>query len=145
MTSGNLYGIAVAATFFWCGCVVAISFLEAWLKFQAPGVTLAIGLGIGRLVFAALNKVEWVLAFAVMVALIVESRAWLAPKGWLTGALLVLLVETFWFLPALDNRALAYMSDQPPGASSLHLVFVAAELVKVVCLIGGGITLLKLI
>jgi len=41
----------IAATFVWLGMVLAISFLEAPLKFRAPGVTLQIGLGIGRVVF----------------------------------------------------------------------------------------------
>lgn len=43
---------------FWVGLVCAISFMEAWLKFQAPGVTLTIGLSIGMKVFTALNRVE---------------------------------------------------------------------------------------
>ena len=42
---------SVAVTFLWLGMVLAISFLEAPLKFRAPGVTVPIGLGIGRLVF----------------------------------------------------------------------------------------------
>jgi hypothetical protein len=41
--------IATAVTFTWLGMVLAISFLEAPLKFRAPGVTIPIGLGIGRL------------------------------------------------------------------------------------------------
>ena len=60
----------VAATFVWLGMVVAISFLEAPLRFQAPGMTLAIGLGIGRLVFRALNVAEVVLAAVVFVAMV---------------------------------------------------------------------------
>ena len=60
--------VAVAATFVWLGMVLAISFLEAPLKFRAPGVTLQIGLGIGRLVFRALNGCEVVLAAAAVVA-----------------------------------------------------------------------------
>ena len=51
----------------WLGMVLGISFLEAPLKFRA-GITLALGLGIGRLVFAALNRVEAVLAVVVLVA-----------------------------------------------------------------------------
>jgi hypothetical protein len=47
--------------------VLAISFIETPLKFRAPGVTLQIGLGIGRLVFRALNACELALA-AVVVA-----------------------------------------------------------------------------
>lgn len=38
--------------------VLAISFLEAPLKFRAPGITVPLGLGIGRLVFQAFNAVE---------------------------------------------------------------------------------------
>jgi hypothetical protein len=42
--------------------VLAISFMEAPLKFRAPDVTLRIGLGIGRLIFRALNNVEAIFA-----------------------------------------------------------------------------------
>jgi len=66
--------IAVAVTFVWLGMVVAISFLEAPLKSRAPDVTLRIGLGIGRLVFRALNTAEALLATAVGVTLIVGAH-----------------------------------------------------------------------
>ncbi len=62
--------VNIITTFLWIGFVCAISFMEAWLKFQAPGVTLAVGLGIGQLVFALLNKVEWVFASTVLITLI---------------------------------------------------------------------------
>ena len=58
--------VAVAVVFVWLGMVLAISFLEAPLKFRAPNVTLQIGLGIGRLVFRALNTVEVVLAIVIL-------------------------------------------------------------------------------
>ncbi|HQO86046.1 MAG TPA: hypothetical protein PKX84_00190, partial [Bacteroidia bacterium] len=54
--------IALIASTLWIGFVSAISFMEAWLKFRAPGITIPLGLGIGRLVFNVLNKIEWVLA-----------------------------------------------------------------------------------
>ena len=47
--------VAAAVTFVWLGTVLGISFLEAPLKFRAPGVTLPIGLGIGRLVFDSIQ------------------------------------------------------------------------------------------
>ena len=40
------YTLAILSTFIWIGFVSAISFMEAWLKFRASGVTLPIGLGI---------------------------------------------------------------------------------------------------
>ena len=65
-------GVAVAAIFVWLGMVLAISFIEAPLKFRAPGVTLQIGLGIGRLVFRALNGVELLLVIVLAVAFVIE-------------------------------------------------------------------------
>jgi uncharacterized membrane protein (DUF485 family) len=59
--------IALICTFLWIGFVCAISFMEAWLKFRAPGISVPLGLGIGRLVFNALNKVELVFALIVII------------------------------------------------------------------------------
>ena len=50
--------VATAVVFVWLGMVLAVSFLETPLKFRAPNVTTQIGLGIGRLVFRALNAVD---------------------------------------------------------------------------------------
>ena len=62
--------IGAAAAFVWLGMVLAISFLETPLKFRAPGITVPLGLSIGRLVFRALNTVEIVLAIALIIALL---------------------------------------------------------------------------
>ncbi|HQW87358.1 MAG TPA: hypothetical protein PLH93_09245, partial [Flavobacteriales bacterium] len=72
--------IALICAFVWVGFVCAISFMEAWLKFRAHGVTLPIGLGIGRLVFQALNRVEWALAVALLADLLWRRVAW-PPRG----------------------------------------------------------------
>ena len=45
--------VAAAATLIWLGMVLAISFLEAPLKFRAKGLELPVGLAIGRIVFRA--------------------------------------------------------------------------------------------
>ena len=65
--------LAMATVFVWLGMVVAISFVEAPLKFRAPGVTLPIGLGIGKLVFRALSVCE--LVFAVIIAFALFTHA----------------------------------------------------------------------
>lgn len=74
-------GIVAALTFLWLGMVLAISFLEAPLKFRAPGIDLRLGLGIGRLVFRVLNAVETVLAAVLMVAAAVGKVAALVTAG----------------------------------------------------------------
>ena len=60
----------LAVPFIWLGMVLAISFLETPLKFRAPGITVPLGLGIGRLVFRALNAAELAFAVALTVALL---------------------------------------------------------------------------
>jgi hypothetical protein len=63
-----------AIAFLWLGMVLALSFLEAPLKFRAPGITVQLGLGIGRLVFAAFNRVEIVLLLGISAALVIAPR-----------------------------------------------------------------------
>lgn len=71
---------AAPVPFVWLGMVVAISFLEAPLKFRAPGITLLLGLGIGRLVFRALNAAEIVLAVPLAVVVGVAAAMPEAPR-----------------------------------------------------------------
>ena len=81
--------VGAAIAFTWLGLVLGISFLEAPLKLRAPGVTTRVGLGIGRVVFAALNRVEMLLAAALLVAVLTGSRT--SPVLVTTGALVALL------------------------------------------------------
>jgi len=137
------YPLAVPLVFLWVGFVCAISFMEAWLKFRAPGVTVPLGLGIGRIIFRALNRIEWVLAVAVGLNLLPAGRAGvLVPANILFAVpLMLLIVQTFWLLPALNARATALIQGKPVPLSALHICFIGFEAVKVICLILFGITL----
>jgi uncharacterized membrane protein (DUF485 family) len=118
----------------WAGFVLAISFMESWLKFRAAGVTLAIGLSIGRLVFKALNLVEWTIFIFICFALF-ECDFNLQPQVSLVSMLLgVLLLQTFILLPVLSRRALLLISNRELARSSAHLLFVIAEIVKIILL-----------
>nr|WP_271213775.1 hypothetical protein [Rhodococcus wratislaviensis]GLK41028.1 hypothetical protein GCM10017611_79030 [Rhodococcus wratislaviensis] len=64
--------IAAAVTFVWFGMVLAISFLETPLKFRAPGGPVRVGLGIDRLVFRVVNRIEIVWATILLVAVIID-------------------------------------------------------------------------
>ncbi len=137
-------GVAVAAIFVWLGMVLAISFLEAPLKFRAPGITIALGLGIGRLVFRALNACEIALAVLVVVALMIGR-----PGAGVIAATLVaigaLLVQVIGVRPCLTRRSDAVLADPSlaeAGRSKAHYVYVVFEVVKVVALLVGGILLL---
>lgn len=136
--------IAFMGIFIWIGAVLAISFLEAWLKFQAPGVTLAIGLGIGKLVFSALNNLQWVLLIVIMLDLTI-GRSNFSEWANLTVffVLGLLLLQTFWLLPALDERASLVITGKSLPSSNLHIYFIVVEVLKVVALVFAGVLNLK--
>jgi hypothetical protein len=124
--------IAIALPFLWLGLVLGISVIETPLKFQAPGITTPLGLGIGRLVFRALNAVELVIACVLAVVVVRQARDW--PLALLAMVVAILLIQTFWLRPLLDARALRVIAGEDVAASSLHVAYIALEGVKLVAL-----------
>ncbi|MGB0875729.1 MAG: hypothetical protein ACPGVY_11885 [Mycobacterium sp.] len=144
MTGGG--AVTVAALFTWLGMVLAISFVEAPLKFRAPGVTLKIGLGIGRLVFRALNTMEVLLALTIIVAAVTDTPAPGATAA-IAIAITALAVQIVAVRPQLSRRSNAVLAspaaaEGPTKRSRAHYVYVGLELVKVVALLVGGIVML---
>jgi hypothetical protein len=133
--------VAVAITFVWLGMVMAISFLEAPLKFQAPNVTLEIGLGIGRLVFRALNSVE--VAFAIVIGSVIASRP---PSVGVIAAFLVvfaaLTLQLVVVRPRLNRRSDQVLAGHDGPRSRAHYAYIGFEAIKVIALVVGGILLL---
>jgi hypothetical protein len=132
--------VQIAVPFVWLGMVLAISFLETPLKFRAPGITVPLGLGIGRLVFRALAVVELVLAGVLTGALVLGDRTTavivLASVLWA-----VLVVQVAVLLPRLDRRARLILAGGSPSRSRLHLAYVALDGIKVVLLPVLGVVL----
>lgn len=138
------YPIAIAGVFTWIGFVGAISFMEAWLKFQAPGITLPLGLGIGRLVFHALNKVELVLSVVIIASMFygnVKNLKW--DHLFFFIPFLIVILQSTWLLPVLDARAEMHIQGLHVPPSNLHFYYIGMEVIKVVCLIIFGIKLFK--
>lgn len=118
------------AAIFWLGFFMAISFMEAPLKFTAPGISIAQGLQIGRLVFGALNKCEWVLLLMVLYTCFLNRPGTLVMC--LTIVVCVILAaETFWLLPALDARAIQYISGHRRQDTAMHWWYIILEVGKV--------------
>jgi hypothetical protein len=133
--------VAVAATFVWLGMVLAISLIDTPLKFRAPGVTLQIGLGIGRLVFRALNACELALAAVVVGCVAVKPPA--------TGiavaaavAVITLLAQVLVVRPRLARRSDTVLAGGEGPRSRAHWVYVGLETVKVIALLISGVLLL---
>src|SRR5665647_1249509 len=135
--------IFIAACSFVCvGFIGAISFMESWLKFRAQNLTMPVGLSIGKLVFGALNKVEWAFVIIISVNLFfyvneIESMLVI----FFQIIVLILIVQTAWLLPALNKRAKAIISGKSLPSSNLHYYYVSLEFVKLLLLIffGGGL------
>ncbi|MDD7934335.1 hypothetical protein PH190_17945 [Actinomycetospora straminea] len=132
---------ATAATFVWLGMVLAISFLEAPLKFRAPGVTTVIGLGIGRLVFRALNVAELVLAVVVVVGVVLAGLP-LGPAVAVGVLVVVLAVQLGVVRPGLNRRSDRVLAGEEVPRSRAHLVYIGLEVAKVVALVVLGALLL---
>ena len=134
--------ITVGLPFVWWGMVLAISFLEAPLKFRAPGITLPLGLGIGRLVFRALNIAEIVLATALAV---IGAGTGLPSAGWLllAGLAVLLAVQVLLLRPRLDRRALQILAGRSVPPSRQHLAYVALEGAKAIALPALGVVIAR--
>jgi hypothetical protein len=137
--------VATAVVFVWLGMVLAISFVEAPLKFRAPGVTIRIGLGIGRLVFRALNTAEVVYALVLVAAACVGP---LPGRAIIAGAVaaVVLLAQLALVRPRLNRRSDLVLAGELAGEdaprSSGHHAYIVLDLAKVIALLITGVMLL---
>ena len=145
MTARLAAVLLLTIPFVWLGMVLAISFVETPLKFRAPGITVPLGLGIGRLVFRALNAAE--LALAAMLTLVALTSP--AGRSTIDGVAATMLIALWTLLvvqvavvrPRLDRRAHQLIQGHEPPRSHLHLAYIAAECAKVLLLPAFGILL----
>jgi hypothetical protein len=147
----------------WFGVLAGVSFLATPIKFVAPSLSLAVALDVGRQTFAALNLLELILAFVLLVITILQYRGVRslspttgqsahqsvrrsrAPVIISLSLLVLVLSQTLWLLPVLDARVEMILQGNPPPASSLHLVYIGVDVIKL-CLLGllAGISLSRL-
>jgi hypothetical protein len=133
--------VAAAATLMWLGMVLAISFLEAPLKFRAEGLELRVGLAIGRIVFRALNIVEVVWAVVIAVCLTIAG-----PSGpvLVIAALTAVLfaVQLLVVRPRLNRRSANVLAGQDAPRSRAHHAYIGLEALKLAALVALGAALL---
>ncbi|MBO2455023.1 hypothetical protein J4573_48605 [Actinomadura barringtoniae] len=122
--------------------VLAISFLEAPLKFRAPDVTLRIGLGIGRLVFRALNAIEALLAVVIVVLVIAGEPGTAAVVG-VVVTVVILVAQLVGVRPRLTKRSDRVLAGEDAPRSHAHYFYIGLEAAKVIALITTGILLLN--
>ena len=119
----------------WLGLIIGISLIEAPLKFQAPGITIPLGLGIGRLVFGVMNIVEAVFALVLLVAMVFARP----PRTeWLLGLAVtaVLALKALIIRPVMQQTTDAVIEGTSAGGSNMHLFYIAADGILILLLIG---------
>jgi len=99
-----------------------------------------LGLGVGRLVFRALNVAETALVVLLAVAGVAVE---MLGAGWGLLAVLaaVLAVQVLLLRPRLDRRAGQIMAGQAPPPARLHLAYIALEGAKALALPALGVAL----
>lgn len=134
----KIYKYSFVCTFIWAGFVLAISFMEAPLKFQAPSVTTAIGVEIGRIIFGALNKVE--LVFSLILLLQIRSIKNADQKLFLTVLVLLIIVavQSIYLLPVLDGYAEVVINGGVSPSNTEHFMYVILEILKMFTLFYTG-------
>ncbi|MET4003351.1 MULTISPECIES: hypothetical protein [Arthrobacter] len=145
--------VLVIVPFVWFGMIFAISFIETPLKFKAPGMTHALGVGIGRLVFKVLNLVEALLAVAMVGAWTQRQDLVTLPIGIILALpLIALALQALVLRPAMSARTKA-LSDtalthsggtavKAKVATITHITYIASELLKAIALPLAGVLLL---
>ncbi len=135
------YAIAGAAAIAccWIGLILGVSFLATVAKFNAPSLTLPVALDVGRHTFAPLARAEWALVLVLAASTVLGAPTPLRLAA-VAAIAAILLAQALWLLPALDARVEAIIGGGTPPPSSLHVVFVAAEGVKLLLLLALAVT-----
>lgn len=116
--------------------VVGVSFLATPVKFAAPSLGLPTALEVGRVTFALFAKVEWVLcALLIGAAVMVPSRRVGLRLVALACLPVLLAIQVFWLLPALDIRVGQIIAGDAIPTTSHHLLYIALEATKALLLV----------
>lgn len=131
-------------SFLWFGMTAGVSMLATPARFGAATITRPIALDVGRVVFAVLNKAEFV---ALIILLIVVrasglAREYIAVCGVLA---LILLAQALWLQPELAARTDLIIAGIEPPPSIAHAAYSVLELTKLAVLIYLGFRSLTLL
>jgi hypothetical protein len=122
----------------WAGISIGVAFLATPAKFLAPSLSLPVALDVGRHTFRVYSQTELILLAALVVLGLWARRR----RAWYLSLVipgLVVFTQVFWLFPALEFRVSAIEAGNahlPP--SSLHLIYIAAESLKLLWLLAFG-------
>lgn len=129
-------------TLLWIGFLLAISFMGAPLKFQAPSLALPVALEIGYIVFHALNIVEIIFA-GLIIAATFFGQASGRTTLFALGVVVILIIQTILLFTRLDAQTLAIINGLEISSTSYHVVYTGLEVVKLLALVALAVSQLS--
>ena len=119
----------------WAGVSLGGNLIAAPAKFTVEALTLPVALQVGRAQFGWIGYAEWLLLAAIAVSAVWHKRLPALPLALAIG---LFIGQYFAIQPALQAQSDVVIAGGTQPASSLHLVYVMAELAKFVLLTGSG-------
>lgn len=118
----------------YAGILLGVSFLATPIKFSSTILSLQAALDVGKVTFHALIILEWILSCSCVISFLFN------PFHKLNYILIfiiivILIIQTFWLLPILDSRIILIQQDQIPGKAYYHLIYIAADTIKLLALL----------
>ncbi|MEM7162703.1 MAG: hypothetical protein AAF487_09730 [Bacteroidota bacterium] len=121
-------------TIFWLGFLVAVSFFTTPIKFQVNSIDLFEGVALGKLTFNYFNKLELFFLIPLLIDFIINPS-----KPVHRAALLLLFgmlaCQAVYLLPAMSAITDVVIETRTPSNSSLHMIYVIFEVLKLICLV----------
>lgn len=124
-------------SFVWFGLSAGISLLETPVKFTAPTVTREVALDVGRVVFEALNKAEFIALIVLMILVRISGRANRLILA-CSALALIQITQAVWLLPVLAERTQQIIEGIEPAWSPAHAAFSVLQLIKLAILLYVG-------
>jgi len=124
--------------FTWVGMTVGISMIATPVRFTAMSITRPVALDVGRVVFAALNKAEF-LALVLLLVIVRTSGRSRELWAWCSVLVLIVLAQGAWLIPELAARTDIILAGGEPPSSFAHAIYSTLELVKIGILLFLGV------
>ncbi len=121
----------------WLGMVVGVSLIATPAKFRAESLELEVALDVGRTTFGLFNWLQWALIIA-LVSLVARAhqQGQADRRHWLLvlGIGMILMAQSLWILPELNDRVAIIIAGDPLPGSPIHFIFAIFEGTKIILL-----------
>lgn len=126
----------------WAGQIIGVSFIATPAKFLAPSISLPVALDVGRATFHVSVWVELALGLVLLTTGVAAFgfgyRTLMA-----VGVLLLLVVQSTFLLPILDQRVELILTGRSIESSWHHFAWIAGDAMRLLLLFGLCMTTLR--